>query len=254
MLEILQLPVLNDNYIYLIHDNQSMETAVVDPALADPVLAVLEEKQWQLTAILNTHHHSDHVGGNETLKQKTGCTIYGPKKDQHRIPGIDIKLSEQDIVKIGAHPAHILETPGHTNGHLVYHFYQDDALFCGDTLFVIGCGRLFEGTPEQMFNSLNKLKQLPGATKIYCAHEYTLNNAEFALTVEPDNAALQQTLTEVQQRRSKQQPTVPSTIHQELLTNPFLRSESEAIKARLNLHDARPVEVFAEIRSRKDRF
>lgn len=254
MLEIVQIPVLSDNYIYLLHDALSSETAVVDPALAEPVLNILQQRSWSLTYLLNTHHHWDHVGGNEELKQKTGCTIFGPKTDQHRIPAIDVTLSENDTVSLGSHSARIIETPGHTHGHIVYHFNQDNALFCGDTLFVMGCGRLFEGTALQMYDSLSKLKQLPGDTRVYCAHEYSLSNANFAMTVDPDNQDLQETLSKIQRLRDRHQPTVPSTIARERLTNPFFRSDSQAIKNKLNMHNADPVEVFAQTRLLKDKY
>ena len=161
MLTVLQLPVLNDNYIYLLHDPVSAETAAVDPAVAQPVLDVLEQKSWRLTYILNTHHHSDHVGGNNELKHKTGCTVIAALSDQPRIPGFDRGVVDGDVISLGQHSAKILSTPGHTSGHIVYHFADDNLLFCGDTLFVMGCGRLFEGTAEQMWQSLQKLKALP---------------------------------------------------------------------------------------------
>ncbi len=252
MLTILQLPVLNDNYIYLIHDPVSGEAAAVDPALAQPVLDVLEEKGWQLTCILNTHHHSDHIGGNLELKQKTGCTIIAAHADQHRIPGFDHGLGDGDLITLGKHAIRIISTPGHTSGHIVYHFTEEQALFCGDTLFVMGCGRLFEGTAEQMWCSLQKLKVLPVATRIYCAHEYTQANGRFALTVEPGNLQLQQRMTVIDQLRAKHLPTVPSTIAQELATNPFFREDSWALQETIKMMSRKPVEVFAQIRRLKD--
>ncbi len=254
MLTIRQLPVLNDNYIYLIHDPVSGATAAVDPALAQPVLDVLDQNSWQLTAILNTHHHSDHVGGNLELKQQTGCTVIAPLADRHRIPGFDRGVSDGDTINLGKHVARVIATPGHTSGHIVYHFAGDHALFCGDTLFVMGCGRLFEGTAEQLWQSLQKLKALPAATKIYCAHEYTQTNGRFALTVEPDNLQLQQRMTIVDQLRAKHLPTVPSTIEKELATNPFFREDSLALQETINSVGKTPVEVFAEVRRLKDNF
>jgi hydroxyacylglutathione hydrolase len=176
MLEIVTLPVLDDNYIYLVHEPLSGETAAVDPAVAEPVLMQLRQNNWKLTTIFNTHHHSDHIGGNLELKRQTGCRIIASEHDRHRIPGIDQTVNEGDVVSLGKQQARILFTPGHTLGHIVYYFEQDKLLFCGDTLFAMGCGRLFEGTADQMWQSLQKLKTLPPDTQIYCTHEYTLNN------------------------------------------------------------------------------
>ncbi|MDD4905604.1 MAG: hydroxyacylglutathione hydrolase [Methylobacter tundripaludum] len=254
MLTILTLPVLNDNYIYLVHDPVSGETAVVDPAVAQPVMEILDQKSWSLTYILNTHHHSDHVGGNLELKQKTGCTIIAPLSDQYRIPGIDRGVVDGDEITLGKHSARVISTPGHTSGHVVYHFADDNTLFCGDTLFVMGCGRLFEGTAEQMCHSLQKLKALPTSTRIYCAHEYTQANGRFALTVEPDNRQLQQRMDVINQLRANRLPTVPSTIEQELATNPFFREDSLALQETIKMANKKPVEVFAEVRRLKDNF
>jgi len=254
MLIITQIPVLTDNYIYLINDPVSGETAVIDPALAQPVLDVLEKKGWRLTYILNTHHHWDHVGGNLELKQKTGCKIIAAQADRGRIPGIDRGVGEDDVISLGQHQARVISTPGHTRGHIVYHFAEDGALFCGDTLFVMGCGRLFEGTPEQMWNSLQKLKALPPSTRIYCTHEYTQTNGRFALSVEPDNRQLQEKMIEVKQLRAENKSTVPSTIEQEIATNPFFRADSISIQKTLGLESQSPVRVFTELRKRKDSF
>ncbi|MFA5921910.1 MAG: hydroxyacylglutathione hydrolase [Methylococcaceae bacterium] len=254
MLTITQIPVLTDNYIYLINDPVSGETAVIDPALAQPVLDVLEKKGWRLTYILNTHHHWDHVGGNLELKQKTGCKIIAAQADRDRIPGIDRGVGEDDVISLGQHQARVISTPGHTRGHIVYHFAEDGALFCGDTLFVMGCGRLFEGSPEQMWNSLQKLKALPPSTRIYCTHEYTQTNGQFALSVEPDNRQLQEKMIEVKQLRTENKPTVPSTIEQEIATNPFFRADSISIQKTLGLESQSPVSVFTELRKRKDSF
>jgi len=254
MLTIIQIPVLTDNYIYLIHDPVSAESAVIDPALAQPVLDVLDKKGWRLTYILNTHHHWDHVGGNLELKQKTGCKIIAAQSDQDRIPGIDIGVSEGDVISLGSHSARVISTPGHTSGHIVYYFPEDSALFCGDTLFVMGCGRLFEGTAEQMWNSLEKLKALPPSTRIYCTHEYTQTNGRFALSVEPDNSQLQQKMIEVQGLRAENKPTVPSTIEQEQATNPFFRVDSISIQKTLGLERQSSLSMFTELRKRKDSF
>lgn len=254
MLEIEQIPVLNDNYIYLIHDTESGDTAAVDPAVSEPVLSVLKQNHWQLSHVLNTHHHSDHVGGNLTLKEHTACKIAGCAADQKRIPGIDIQLSEGDTLKLGTHSIQIISCSGHTNGHIAYYIADADALFCGDTLFAMGCGRLFEGSAKQMQHSLRKFTTLPKNTKVYCAHEYTTTNAQFALTVEPDNKELLDTIERVKQLRSTNQPTVPTTIKQELATNPFLRTDSACIQQTLNMQKASELEIFTELRNRKNVF
>ena len=254
MLTIIQIPVLTDNYIYLLHDSVSGETAVVDPALAQPVLDVLEAKGWQLTYLLNTHHHWDHVGGNLELKQKTGCQIIAAQADWARIHGIDSGVVDGDIISLGQHQARVIETPGHTSGHVVYYFAKDEALFCGDTLFVMGCGRLFEGTAEQLWASLQKLKALPPSTRIYCTHEYTQANGQFALSVEPDNKYTQQKMLEVAKLRLIHKSTVPSTIGEERATNPFFREGSSSLQKNLGLDNQSPVSVFTELRKRKDSF
>ncbi len=254
MLEIIQLPVLTDNYIYLFHDTESGCTAVVDPALSEPVLDELKRQNWQLNWILNTHHHADHVGGNLELKAKTGCKVIAANTDKHRIPGFDQGVDEGDVIAIGYYAASVLTTPGHTSGHIAFYFAEAGALFCGDTLFGMGCGRLFEGSAEQMWQSLQKIKALPGNTQIYCAHEYTQVNGRFALTMEPENQALQQRVNEVRELRSRNQPTVPSTLHQELDTNPFLREDSLALQRQINCEGGSPVAVFAEVRRLKDHF
>lgn len=254
MLEIHQIPVLEDNYIYLAHEPQSKDTAVVDPAVAEPVLAALADKGWQLTHVLNTHHHWDHVGGNLDLKARTGCTIVGAEKDRERIPGIDRTVNDDDIVRVGSAEARVLEVPGHTRAHIAYWFAESSALFCGDTVFAMGCGRLFEGTPQQMWRSLLRLKNLPPDARVYCAHEYTQTNGRFALTVEPDNPALIDRMADVVQRRRQGYPTVPSTIADELSTNPFLRSDQKALQRAVGMDRADPVDVFTELRRRKDHF
>ena len=254
MLEIIQLPVLNDNYIYLVLEPVSGKTAAVDPALAQPVLDELTLRGWSLDFIFNTHHHGDHVGGNSELKQRTGCKIIGAKADSQRIPGIDLALADGDHFELGEVRFKILETPGHTRGHIVFYSAEENVLFCGDTLFAMGCGRLFEGTAEQMWRSLQKLRDLPPETKVYCAHEYTLTNGLFALTVEPDNEALKARMIEVQRLRSENKPTVPSTIALERATNPFLRADETSVKDSINMSNATALDVFTEVRKRKDVF
>lgn len=254
MLEIIQLPVLNDNYIYLLHEPVSGETAVVDPAVAQPVLDVLKQKKWTLNYILNTHHHSDHVGANLELKQKTNCQILASKTDQARIPGIDKALVHGGKIQLGEQIATIIETPGHTLGHIVYHFADSHALFCGDTLFSMGCGRLFEGSAEQMWQSIQQLKKLPKETLVYCAHEYTQANGKFALSLEPDNLSLKQRIQQVDQLRAKNRPTIPSTMDQELATNPFLRENSPQLQHSVNMTGQPAEKIFKMIRELKDQF
>ncbi|MFZ2726192.1 MAG: hydroxyacylglutathione hydrolase [Methylococcaceae bacterium] len=254
MLEIIQLLVLNDNYIHVLHDTISGETAVVDPAVAEPVLQLLKQKNWQLTYLLNTHHHSDHVGGNLELKQKTNCIIIGSEIDKHRIPAINKTVNEGDIITLGNHQATIMAMTGHTIGHIAYYFKENEALFCGDTLFAMGCGRLFEGTAEQLWQSLQKLKTLPLNTRCYCAHEYTQNNGRFALSIESDNEDLKIRITEVNQLRLQGLSTIPTTIAQELKTNPFLREHSLSLQQHLGLEGASAVEIFTQLRRLKDHF
>ncbi|MBU0725229.1 MAG: hydroxyacylglutathione hydrolase [Alphaproteobacteria bacterium] len=253
-LEIHQIPVLSDNYVYLVHAAATGETAVVDPAVAGPVQDALAAKGWTLTHILNTHHHGDHTGGNLALKQATGCTIVGPRADATRIPGIDVQLGDGERYGFGGEEALVFDVPGHTRGHIAYHFADSRALFCGDTLFALGCGRLFEGTPQQMWTSLGKLRALPADTRVYCAHEYTQSNARFALTVDPANAALKTRAEEIDRLRAAGTPTVPSLLGVEKATNPFLRADDAGIAAAIGLAGADPVTIFAEVRRRKDHF
>lgn len=254
MLSVITIPVLSDNYIFIIRNDNSDETAVVDPAIAEPVLKILKKEDWPLTYIINTHHHTDHTGGNQRIKEQTGCKIIGFKGDAQRIPGINWEVSDEEVIDILGSKVQILFTPGHTLGHIVYYFEKEQLLFCGDTLFSMGCGRLFEGTPEQMYKSLGKLALLPGDTNIYCAHEYSQNNGEFALTLEPENQDLIKRMAEVRQLRLNNKATIPSTIKQELLTNPFLRSHSTELQKNIMPDEKDPdlVEVFATTRRLKD--
>ncbi|HET8696783.1 MAG TPA: hydroxyacylglutathione hydrolase [Gammaproteobacteria bacterium] len=253
-LDIHMFPCLADNYGYLLHDDAAGVTAAVDTPDAEAILRELDVKGWQLTHILNTHHHHDHAGGNLALKRATGCTIVGPRADAERIPGIDRGVGDGDVVKLGSHRAEVFDTPGHTRGHIVYFFRDDGAAFVGDTLFAIGCGRLFEGSPAQMWSSFAKILRWPDATRIYCAHEYTQSNARFALTVEPDNRALAERAEEIARLRALGKPTIPTTLAAEKATNPFLRAGSAELRRRVGLPDATDVEVFAKTRAMKDAF
>jgi hydroxyacylglutathione hydrolase len=238
MLDIVPVPAFADNYLWLVHDSVSGETAIVDPGDPAPVLAELEARGWRLTQIWNTHWHPDHVGGNLAVKEATGARISGPAGET--IPGRDVALREGDAVRLGAHTGRVIEVPGHTLGHIALLFTDDHVAFVGDTLFAMGCGRLFEGTPEQMHGSLGRLMQLPGDTKLYCAHEYTLGNARYAAHAEPDNAAVAKRFAAVEAMRAQGQITVPTTVAEEQATNPFVLAPS--------------VQEFARRRAEKDSF
>lgn len=238
-LEVVRIPALSDNYVWLVHDPASLETVVVDPGEAAPVLAAAEARGWTISQIWNTHWHPDHTGGNAEIKA-LGASVSGPAAEAERIPTLDQGLREGDAVRIGGHVARVLETPGHTAGHIVFHLSDDAVLFTGDTLFAMGCGRLFEGTAAQMFANMQRLRELAPETTVYCAHEYTQSNARFAATVEPDNADIATRLAEVDAKRADGEPTVPTTIAAELATNPFLRAAS--------------MKEFAERRAGKDSF
>jgi hydroxyacylglutathione hydrolase len=225
-LEIVRIPVLSDNYIWLVHEPDSKETMVVDPAVAEPVLAEAKARGWTITAIWNTHWHPDHTGGNAAIKEATGCTIIGPEAEAARIPTLDALVKEGDTVRLGSVEAKVIDVPAHTAGHIAYHFASEDAAFVGDTLFAMGCGRLFEGTAAQMFSNMRKLEALGDDTAIYCAHEYTQSNGRFALTVEPENAALITRMAAVDLARVRGEATVPTTIALERATNPFMRAAS----------------------------
>jgi hydroxyacylglutathione hydrolase len=238
-LEIIRIPVLSDNYVWLVHEPDSDETMVVDPAVAEPVLAEADARGWTITQIWNTHWHPDHTGGNAAIKEATGCRITGPEAERERIPTLDVLVKEGDTVRLGAAEAKVIDVPAHTAGHIAYHFEADQAAFVGDTLFAMGCGRLFEGTAAQMYGNMRKLEALGDDVAVYCAHEYTLSNGRFALTVEPDNQALVQRMAEVTAMRERGEATVPTSIALERATNPFMRAGS--------------VEELAERRAAKDR-
>jgi hydroxyacylglutathione hydrolase len=244
------VPCLSDNYAYLVKSGG--QCAVVDPSEAAPVRAALARTGWKLTHILNTHHHLDHCGGNLDLKQETGAKVVGPAKDAARIPGLDIGVDEASGWEFDSRKVRVLEVPAHTRGAIT--FVIDGNAFTGDTLFAMGCGRLFEGDPAMMWGSLSKLMTLPDATKVYCGHEYTENNGRFALTLEPGNAALVARMKEVRAMRAKGETTMPSDMGLEKATNPFLRVGSPEIRKTLGMETAGDVAVFGEIRRRKDSF
>lgn len=253
-LDIVRIPALRDNYLWLIRCRQTGTTGIVDPAEAPPVDAELQRRGWTLDWIVNTHHHMDHVGANLELKQRHGCRVVGPGPDRDRIPGIDVTVDEGDTWSLGDAQARVHFVPGHTRGHIAYHFADSQALFCGDTIFLMGCGRLFEGTPAQMWDSMRRLRALPDDTLVCCAHEYTLSNARFALTVDGDNPALVARAEQVRQAREQGQPTVPDRLGLEKATNPFMRVDDPALAAAVGMAGAPPEAVFGEIRARKDRF
>lgn len=253
-IEIRQFPCLSDNYGYLVRDQASGAVASIDSPDPQAINDALAEAGWRLTHILNTHHHFDHAGGNLALKEKWGCRIVGPRGEAAKIPGLDDMVGEGDLLMLGESPAQVFETPGHTLGHIIYYFADDGAAFVGDTIFALGCGRLFEGSPAQMWESLSKIAALPPDTMLYCAHEYTQANARFALTADPHNKALFERAAEIDRMRAEGMATVPSDVAIERATNPFLRAEDAGVQAALGMSGADPVEVFAEIRRRKDSF
>jgi hydroxyacylglutathione hydrolase len=249
-LEIEIVPCLSDNYAYLVKSGG--QCAVVDPSEPAPIRAALAAKGWKLTHILNTHHHLDHCGGNLDLKRETGATIVGPGKDAARIPGLDVGVDEDSGWEFDGRKVQVLEVPAHTKGAIT--FVIDGHAFTGDTLFLMGCGRLFEGDPQMMWTSLSKLMTLPDETLIYCGHEYTQSNGRFALTLEPGNQALQARMDEVNALRAAGKPTVPARMGLEKKTNPFLRPDQPEIRKNLGMEKAGTVAAFGEIRARKDKF
>jgi hydroxyacylglutathione hydrolase len=239
-LEVVCIPALSDNYVWLVHDGASGATMVVDPAVSDPVLAEAERRGWRISDIWNTHWHPDHTGGNAAIKAATGCIITGPAAEAARIPTLDVEVRGGETVSFGSTSAQVIDVPAHTAGHIAFHFAAEKVAFVGDTLFAMGCGRLFEGTAAQMFANMRALEALPGDTQVYCAHEYTEANGRYALTAEPDNRDLIARMTHVDAARARGEPTVPTTIALERATNPFMRALS--------------VEQLAERRAAKDVF
>ena len=252
MLHIHQFPCLSDNYGYLLHDAESGETVCIDTPDANAYLREAESKGWTITQIWNTHWHPDHAGGNEAIKAATGCHIVAPAAEAPKIAAIDRTVAGHDTVRIGARKTHIIDVGGHTHGHIAYHLPAAEIAFVGDALFALGCGRMFEGTADQFWNSLLRLKSLPPQTTIYCAHEYTAANARFALHADPDNAALRDYAEEVGELRAQGGPTVPTTLEREMASNPFLRADDAGMQERWGGDDA--VATFAALRAAKDAF
>jgi len=254
-LQIELVPCLKDNYAYLLHDSSSGTTGIVDPSEPGPIIDALSKRRYKLMYILNTHHHYDHTGGNLELKATYGAKVIGPFAEKDRIPGIDVALRDGEKWMFGGHEMHVLETPGHTKGHVSFYFPESEAIFTGDTLFCLSCGKLFEGSAEQMWSSLSKIASLSDDVRIFCGHEYTVSNAKFALSIEPGNDALRSYAARASELRSKGLPTVPSTLAEEKSCNPFLRTFSADIRKSLNIPDtASEVEVLGRVRKAKDMF
>jgi hydroxyacylglutathione hydrolase len=254
VLQILTVPCLADNYAYLAHDPATGVTAVIDVPEAEPILQALDKKGWSASLVLLTHHHADHVQGLDALRARHSVSVIGAAADAHRLPPLDHRVAEGDLIKIGSEEGRVLDVSGHTLGHIAFHFPTSAVVFTADSLMAMGCGRVFEGTMPQMFESLGKLANLPPETLVCSGHEYTQSNAKFALTVDPDNPALISRVKEISAARAAGRPTVPSTLAEELATNPFLRAENASVQAHLGMSGRAPVDVFAEIRARKDRF
>ncbi|HSG35214.1 MAG TPA: hydroxyacylglutathione hydrolase [Sphingomonadaceae bacterium] len=256
-LEVHQFPCLADNYGFLVHDPASGETACIDTPDADAYLREAEAKGWTITQIWNTHWHPDHAGGNEAIKEQTGCVITAPEVDAPKIRGVDRTVGQGDTVSLGSFTARVIDVGGHTLGHIAYHLPEAGVAFVGDSVFALGCGRMFEGSPSQFWASLSRIKALPPETRLYCAHEYTASNARFALHADPENAPLADYAREVAEKRARGEWTVPTTLAKELEANPFLRADDPAIQARWAQSDGKlgdAVATFAALRAAKDNF
>ena len=254
MLQIDQFMCRSDNFGVLVHDPKSGETALIDAPEEAAILAAIERTGWKPTHILTTHHHGDHVEANLALKQRFGLTIVGPAAESAKIPGIDRTVADGDTFAFGGETVRVIATPGHTLGHVTYYLPKAGVAFAGDTLFALGCGRLFEAKAPVMYDSLKKLAALPLETKVYCGHEYTLSNARFALSVDPTNSALKERAARIEAQRARGEATLPTTIGDELATNPFLRWHDPVIRRNLGMEGAADADVFGEIRKRKDVF
>lgn len=253
-LEIVTIPCLQDNYSFLLHNPETGATAVVDVPDETPIETELMKRGWRLTDILITHHHPDHIDGVDALREATEARVIGAAADANRLPRLDVEVNDGDHFWIGAADGKVMEVPGHTTGHLAFHFPTAEVIFTADSLMAMGCGRLFEGTADQMWGSLSKISALPPETTIYSGHEYTESNANFAISIEPNNSELMSRCKSIKTSRAAGHPTVPSVLAEELATNPFLRANVPEVKAAIGMPDATDVEVFAEIRRRKDKF
>jgi hydroxyacylglutathione hydrolase len=253
-MQIIPIPCLKDNYAYIINDDNSKTVGVVDPSESKPIISFLNKKNLKLNYILNTHHHFDHIGGNIELKKLYNAKVVGFVGDKHRIPGIDITLKDDEKWNFGNLQVKILHIPGHTLGHICFFFEKEKAAFTGDTLFSLGCGKIFEGDHNQMLKSLNKIKKLPKDIKIYCGHEYTYKNAEFCMKYDHDNADLKKKFEEIKKLRSSNLPTIPSSLEDELKSNIFLRCNQNALKIKLNMENQEDSKVFKKVRGLKDSF
>ena len=253
-MRIIPIACLTDNYAYIINDNNSNTIGVVDPSESEPIISFLKKQNLKLNYVLNTHHHFDHVGGNIELKKKYNAKIVGFEGDKHRIPGIDIMLKDNEKWSFGNSLVKILHIPGHTLGHICFFFEREKIAFTGDTLFSLGCGRIFEGDHKQMLESLNKIKKLPKETKIYCGHEYTYKNAMFCMKYDNDNISLKKQIEKIKKLRSNNLPTVPTNLENELNSNIFLRCDQNDLKIKLNMLNHEDFQVFKKVRDLKDRF
>ncbi|WP_045387067.1 hydroxyacylglutathione hydrolase [Falsirhodobacter sp. alg1] len=253
-LELITIPCLRDNYAFLVRNTETKETVCIDVPEANPIIAVLSAREWALSHILLTHHHNDHIDGLPKLQAATGAKVIGAAADELRLPALDLAVADGDVFEVCHTPVRVIDVPGHTVGHIAFHMPDAGYVFTGDSLMAGGCGRLFEGTPTQMWNSLTRLSALPHETRVASGHEYTQSNLRFALTLEPENEALISRIEETDKARRESRPTVPSTLAEELATNPFLRAGLPALKAAVGLPDAPDAEVFAELRARKDNF
>lgn len=253
-LELVTLPCLSDNYAYLLHNPETKETALIDAPEAAPVLAALKQRDWTLTDVLITHHHYDHIDGLPSLRDAYAPRVIGARADSHRLPDLDLAVGEGDTLTVCGHAAQVIDVSGHTVGHIAFHFAEAGMVFTADSLMAMGCGRLFEGTPDQMWDSMTKLRALPADTIVCSGHEYTAANAKFALTIEPENADLAARVQDITRARAQNQPTVPSILADEMRTNPFLRADHPDVKIALGMQNQPDAAVFAEIRTRKDNF
>jgi hydroxyacylglutathione hydrolase len=253
-MQIIPIPCLSDNYAYIINDYNSKTVGVVDPSEASPIISFLKSKKLKLNYILNTHHHFDHIGGNNELKKLYNAKVVGFIGDKHRIPGIDITLNDNEKWNFGNSEVKILHIPGHTLGHICFFFEKEKIVFTGDTLFSLGCGRIFEGDHKQMLESINRIKKLPKNTSIYCGHEYTYKNAEFCIKYDSDNLELKKKFEKIKKLRSQNVPTIPTLLEDELNSNIFLRCDQKDLKIKLNMENEDDYKVFRKVRDLKDSF